>query len=83
MRLTWAAALVFASAAFLAGSGAAFCADEPRWDEVRTKLSRLPVKEGVYLAPSQFEAGFMSAAHGDQEVTATIAAAERAFRRLG
>ena len=34
---------------------------------------------GVYLAPSAFEAGFVSAAHGDAEIAATIAAAERAF----
>ncbi len=36
--------------------------------------------EGVYLAPSQFEAGFMSAAHGDDIVDATLEAAERAFQ---
>ncbi len=34
---------------------------------------------GVYIAPSQFEAGFISAAHGDEEVRATISAAESAF----
>jgi glutamate-1-semialdehyde 2,1-aminomutase len=39
--------------------------------------------EGVYLAPSAFEAGFISAAHGDAEIEATIAAAERVFARLG
>lgn len=38
--------------------------------------------EGIYLAPSAFEAGFMSAAHGDQEIQQTIAAAGRAFRSL-
>ncbi|MBX3702521.1 MAG: glutamate-1-semialdehyde 2,1-aminomutase [Steroidobacteraceae bacterium] len=37
---------------------------------------------GVYLAPSAFEAGFVSAAHGEAEIAATIAAAERAFARL-
>jgi glutamate-1-semialdehyde 2,1-aminomutase len=36
--------------------------------------------EGVYLAPSAFEAGFVSAAHGDAEIAHTIAAARRAFR---
>ncbi len=30
---------------------------------------------GVYLAPSQFEAWFLSSAHGDEEIDATIAAA--------
>jgi glutamate-1-semialdehyde 2,1-aminomutase len=37
---------------------------------------------GVYLAPSAFEAGFISAAHGEAEIAATIAAAERAFAGL-
>ena len=37
---------------------------------------------GVYLAPSAFEAGFVSIAHGDAEIDATIAAATRAFRSL-
>ncbi len=36
--------------------------------------------EGVYLAPSAYEAGFVSAAHGDAEIDATIAAARRALR---
>lgn len=35
---------------------------------------------GVYLAPSQFEASFMSAAHTADDIAATIAAAEEAFR---
>ena len=35
--------------------------------------------EGVYLAPSAFEAGFISAAHGPEHIEATIAAARRAF----
>jgi glutamate-1-semialdehyde 2,1-aminomutase len=30
---------------------------------------------GVYLAPSQFEAGFVSAAHSDADIAATIEAA--------
>jgi glutamate-1-semialdehyde 2,1-aminomutase len=37
---------------------------------------------GVYLAPSAFEAGFVSAAHGDAEIDATIAAARGVFSRL-
>jgi glutamate-1-semialdehyde 2,1-aminomutase len=35
--------------------------------------------EGVYLAPSAFEAGFVSAAHGDREIDLSIAAAEKIF----
>jgi glutamate-1-semialdehyde 2,1-aminomutase len=38
--------------------------------------------EGVYLAPSAFEAGFVSAAHTEADVDATIAAAARVFARL-
>ncbi|HEX9396975.1 MAG TPA: glutamate-1-semialdehyde 2,1-aminomutase [Burkholderiales bacterium] len=34
---------------------------------------------GVYLAPSAYEAGFVSAAHGEAEVAATLAAARAAF----
>ena len=35
---------------------------------------------GVYLAPSAYEAGFVSAAHGVAEIEATLAAAREAFR---
>ena len=38
--------------------------------------------EGVYFAPSAFEAGFISAAHTDADIDATIAAAGRVFARL-
>jgi glutamate-1-semialdehyde 2,1-aminomutase len=34
---------------------------------------------GVYLAPSAYEAGFVSAVHGEAEITATLAAAREAF----
>ncbi len=37
------------------------------------------LERGVYLAPSAFEAGFLSSAHGDAEIAATIAAAREAF----
>ena len=37
------------------------------------------LNEGVYLAPSAFEAGFVSAAHGDEEINATLAAARKVF----
>jgi len=38
--------------------------------------------EGVYLAPSAFEAGFISAAHTDADVDATIDAAARVFAQI-
>ncbi|HWJ34014.1 MAG TPA: glutamate-1-semialdehyde 2,1-aminomutase [Steroidobacteraceae bacterium] len=37
---------------------------------------------GVYLAPSAFETGFLSAAHSDQDIDVTVAAAEQAFSGL-
>ncbi len=37
---------------------------------------------GVYLAPSQFEAGFVSLAHSDGDVASTIAAAKAAMRAV-
>ncbi|MBF8675131.1 glutamate-1-semialdehyde 2,1-aminomutase [Pseudomonas fulva] len=37
---------------------------------------------GVYLAPSAFEAGFTSIAHGDKELQITLDAAEKAFAAL-
>jgi glutamate-1-semialdehyde 2,1-aminomutase len=40
------------------------------------------IAEGVYLAPSAFEAGFVSAAHTDADIDATVAAAARVFKRL-
>jgi glutamate-1-semialdehyde 2,1-aminomutase len=39
--------------------------------------------EGVYLAPSAFEAGFVSAKHDDAVIDATLGAARKAFARLG
>ncbi|HEY8537497.1 MAG TPA: aspartate aminotransferase family protein, partial [Steroidobacteraceae bacterium] len=38
--------------------------------------------EGVYLAPSAFEAGFVSSAHTEEDVEATVAAAARVFQRV-
>jgi glutamate-1-semialdehyde 2,1-aminomutase len=37
------------------------------------------LEKGIYLAPSAFEAGFVSAAHSDADIAATIAAAEACF----
>jgi glutamate-1-semialdehyde 2,1-aminomutase len=41
------------------------------------------LKRGVYLAPSAYEAGFLSAAHGDEEIGLTLSAARAAFAELG
>ena len=40
------------------------------------------LEEGVYFAPSAFEAGFVSAAHSSADIDATIAAATRTFDSL-
>jgi glutamate-1-semialdehyde 2,1-aminomutase len=68
-----------------------FFADEPVTDWEAAKVAdterfaafhRAMLERGVYLAPSQFEAGFVSTAHGDAEIDATIAAAEAALARI-
>lgn len=40
------------------------------------------LNEGVYLAPSAFEGGFMSAAHSEDDIERTLQAAEKAFTQL-
>jgi glutamate-1-semialdehyde 2,1-aminomutase len=40
------------------------------------------LERGVYLAPSAYEAGFVSAAHSDADIDATIAAAAEVFNTL-
>jgi glutamate-1-semialdehyde 2,1-aminomutase len=37
---------------------------------------------GVYLAPASYEAGFLSAAHADQDIADTLDIAERVFANL-
>ncbi|SOD17288.1 glutamate-1-semialdehyde 2,1-aminomutase [Nitrosomonas ureae] len=37
------------------------------------------LEEGIYFAPSAFEAGFVSSAHGDNELDKTLSAAEKIF----
>jgi glutamate-1-semialdehyde 2,1-aminomutase len=40
------------------------------------------LERGIYLAPSQFEAAFLSAAHSDEDIDRTIAAAGAALNEL-
>jgi glutamate-1-semialdehyde 2,1-aminomutase len=40
------------------------------------------LREGVYLAPSAFETGFVSSAHDEQAISTTLEAAERVFESL-
>ncbi len=46
------------------------------------RFFHLMLEGGVYLAPSAFEAGFTSIAHGEPELQQTLDAAERAFAAL-
>ncbi|MCP4790750.1 MAG: aminotransferase class III-fold pyridoxal phosphate-dependent enzyme, partial [Gammaproteobacteria bacterium] len=46
------------------------------------RFFHLMLEQGVYLAPSAFEAGFVSSAHGEEELAKTLAAAETAFAQL-
>ena len=49
--------------------------------EAFSRFFHAMLDEGIYLAPSAYEAGFVSAAHGAAELDATFAAARLAFRR--
>ncbi|MDH5507187.1 MAG: glutamate-1-semialdehyde 2,1-aminomutase [Anaerolineae bacterium] len=56
------------------------------WDSVKTcdtarfaKYFQAMLAQGVYLAPSQFEAGFVSTAHDEAVIAATVEAAEKAL----
>ncbi|MDB5969282.1 MAG: hemL [Hydrocarboniphaga sp.] len=58
-------------------------ADVSACDGARFKrFFHLMLDRGVYLAPSAFEAGFVSAAHGEAEITHTLDAARASFQAL-
>ncbi len=68
-----------------------FFADAPITNWVTAKTSdtkkfgtffRAMLERGFYLAPSQFEAAFLSTAHGDAEIDATIYAAEQVLQKM-
>ena len=40
------------------------------------------IKRGIYLAPSPFEAGFTSLAHGEEEIDRTIEAFDQSFNAI-
>ena len=46
------------------------------------RFYHLMLQEGVYLAPSAYEAGFLSLAHSDADIAETLAAAERCFAQM-
>lgn len=58
-------------------------ADVTRCDVERFKrFFHLMLAEGIYLAPSAYEAGFMSLAHTQEDIQRTIDAARRCFTKL-
>lgn len=68
-----------------------FFSDQPvtNWDSAKqastqrfSDFFRAMLDEGVYLAPSQFEAGFLSTAHQDMEIEQTVEAARKAFHKV-
>ncbi|MDR1702952.1 MAG: aminotransferase class III-fold pyridoxal phosphate-dependent enzyme, partial [Sporomusaceae bacterium] len=68
-----------------------FFSDKPVYDYESAKLAdtaafsiffNAMLEEGIYLAPSQFEAGFVSAAHSDADLEATIKASSTAFAKV-
>lgn len=47
--------------------------------ETYAKYFKAMLEQGIYLAPSQFEACFVSTAHSEEDIAKTIAAAKQAF----
>ena len=47
--------------------------------ELFGKFFRAMLDQGIYLPPSQYEAAFLSAAHTDEDIQQTIAAAKQSF----
>ena len=52
--------------------------DQPRFK----RFFHAMLEDGIYLAPSAFEAGFVSAAHSDDDLEATLSTAAAIFKRL-
>ncbi len=50
--------------------------------ELFSKLHRIMLQKGVYLAPSAFEAGFTSLAHSEDDITSTIKAFQESFSEI-
>ncbi len=70
--------LFFTDAARVTGYADVLACDVERFKH----FFHLMLEEGVYLAPSAFEAGFMSLAHSQDDIQSTIDAAQRCFAKL-
>jgi glutamate-1-semialdehyde 2,1-aminomutase len=92
LRLAATAAQIALSTNHVGGMFGLFFTEEPavrtfeqvtRCDAERFKrFFHAMLNEGVYLAPSAFEAGFVSDAHASLEIETTIVAAHQAFAQL-
>jgi glutamate-1-semialdehyde 2,1-aminomutase len=51
--------------------------------EMFNRFFHAMLAQGVYFAPSAYEAGFVSAAHGDADIEKTVSAAKRVFAEIG
>ncbi|APR03378.1 glutamate-1-semialdehyde 2,1-aminomutase [Thauera chlorobenzoica] len=69
---------------YFAAKAPASLADVMAADTARfNRFFHAMLEAGHYFAPSAFEAGFVSAAHGEAEIDATVAAARKVFATLG
>lgn len=73
------------------GAMAVYFIDEPVYDydtaqkadsEVFARFFRLLLEEGICIAPSKYEAWFITTAHTEQDIVKTIAAVDRCFAAL-
>jgi glutamate-1-semialdehyde 2,1-aminomutase len=55
---------------------------KPETPEIFSNFFRSMLDQGINIAPSQYEAGFMSIAHSQEDLDKTIEAAGKAFRAL-
>ncbi len=71
--------------------GLFFCKETPNsFDEIMANNNKEHFNQffhsmldsGIYLGPSSFEAGFVSAAHSDEDIAETVKAAEKAFATI-
>jgi glutamate-1-semialdehyde 2,1-aminomutase len=60
----------------------AFADVQPEAPQTFSRFFRAMLEEGINLAPSQYEAGFMSAAHSTEDLDRTIEAARKALKSL-
>lgn len=90
-RCALAANIPFANASMGSMFGLYFTEDKKIESEADVKRCNVPmfkrffhgmINEGIYLAPSAFEVGFVSAVHGQQEIEKTLNAAKKVFAAL-